>query len=262
MLSAQEALDALVRGEGHPSLYSPAQRLTLGGRGRRMTRRGVFALALSAFTALGNAHPALAFFRGGGGVVSAMRAYDFYSKFGVNGNLDSGGSVEDELADMNFIGIMNIREGIPNVTGTSDAAANWFSSDSELSAAGVRQHFHIDSPGYPVGPMSDWLSALKTYIVTPYGANMVTGVDAANEPNIQYAYSYEGLTGVAAANAAQQDLYSGMKADPELHSIPGRYVSPRLWLQYNLHGALSQIGNQTAYCDRGNLHDYYCSRQL
>lgn len=70
VLSAQEALDALVRGEGHPSLYSPAQRLTLGGRGRRMTRRGVFAMALSAFAALGNVQPALAFFRGGGGVAS------------------------------------------------------------------------------------------------------------------------------------------------------------------------------------------------
>ena len=60
-------------------------------------------------------------------MVSAMRAYDFYSKFGANGNLDSGGSVKDKLADMNFIGIMNIREGIPNVTGTSNAAANWYS---------------------------------------------------------------------------------------------------------------------------------------
>ena len=35
-----------------------------------MTRRGVFALALSAFAALGNAMPAMAFFRGGGGGAS------------------------------------------------------------------------------------------------------------------------------------------------------------------------------------------------
>jgi hypothetical protein len=34
----------------------------------------------------------------------ATRAYDFYSKFGVNGNLDSGGSVSAELADMNYVG--------------------------------------------------------------------------------------------------------------------------------------------------------------
>src|SRR5882724_9829216 len=40
---------------------------------------------------------------------AVSRAYDFYSKFGVNGNLDSGGSVANELADMTYIGIKNIR---------------------------------------------------------------------------------------------------------------------------------------------------------
>jgi trimeric autotransporter adhesin len=195
---------------------------------------------------------------GDGGAAPAMRAFDFYSKFGVNGNLDSGGTVEEELADMNYIGIYNIREGIPNVAGTSDNASSWFSWDSELSAAGVRQHFHMDAPGYPFGAMSDWLSALKTYIVTPYGANMVTGVSGPNEPNIQY-FSYEGLSGLAAANAAQSDLYRGMKADPTLSAIPVDMYPPAWGFSGNFGGTLSQIGNQTAYCDRANLHDYYAA---
>jgi hypothetical protein len=49
-----------------------------------------------------------------------MRAFDFYSKFGVNGNLDSGGSVGNELADMNYIGIENIRSSLYNAS-ASDA---------------------------------------------------------------------------------------------------------------------------------------------
>ena len=64
---ARRWLDDLKRAEGHPRLYAPAQRLTRGGRGRTMTRRGIFTIALAAFAALGNTLPAMAFFRGGGG---------------------------------------------------------------------------------------------------------------------------------------------------------------------------------------------------
>jgi hypothetical protein len=99
--------------------------------------------------------------------------------------------------------------------------------------------------------MSDWINALKTYIVTPYGANMVTGVSGPNEPDIGQYFAYDGLTGVAAANAVQSDLYAAMKADPALKGIPVD-IWPAAFPSF-----YASIGNQTASCDRANLHDYY-----
>ena len=75
-------------------------------------------------------------------------------------------------------------------------------------------------------------------------------------------YGSWGLTGVAAANAAKQDLYSGMKADPELPTRPVDNYLPGYRSNTTFHGALSQIGNRTALRDRGNLHDYYAGRQF
>ena len=48
---------------------------------------------------------------------------------------------------------------------------------------------------------------------------MVTGLSGSNEPNIQY-FSYNGNMGIAAANAAQQDLYTAVRSDAKLKSIP------------------------------------------
>ena len=179
-----------------------------------------------------------------------MRAFDFYSKFGVNGNLDSGGSVANELADMAYIGIKNIRG---STFGASQSDANnWFSYISELTAQGVRQHINLQAAtgGGPFNSMADWVNALKTYIVLPYGAEMVTGVSGPNEADIQY-FGYNGLTGIAAANAAQADLYAQMKADPALSSIP-----VDMW-PVSILTLPDAIGDQTAHCDRANMHDYY-----
>jgi hypothetical protein len=182
-----------------------------------------------------------------------MRAFDFYSKFGVNGNLVDGGTVANELADMNYIGIKNIRSAIYNASASD--ANNWASALALLTAAGVRQHIGIAAgAGIPFNLMSDWINALKTYIVTPYGANMVTGVSGPNETDLGQYFAYNGLSGVPAANAVQADLYAAMKADPVLSSIP-----VDMWPLGDLYDTATTgtVGDQTAHCDRANLHDYY-----
>jgi hypothetical protein len=185
----------------------------------------------------------------------AMRAFDFYSKFGVNGNLDSGGSVANELTDMNYIGMKNIRSGLPNASASD--ANDWASALAQLTAAGVRQQIGVTAgAGIPFNLMSDWINALKTYIVTPYGANMVTGVSGPNETDLGQYFAYNGLSGVPAANAAQADLYAAMKADPALSSIP-----IDMWPLGNTYstGTTGTVGDQTAHCDRANIHDYYAA---
>ena len=186
---------------------------------------------------------------------AASRAYDFYSKFGVNGNLDSGGSVANELADMAHIGIKNIRSSAFGASASD--AKNWFRELTLLAAQGVRQHIFLQAAtgGAPFNSMADWVNALKTQIVLPYGAQMVTGVSGPNEANIQY-FGYNGMTGVPAANAAQADLYALKKADPALSGIPVDMWPVGLLFQSSVPPT---IGEQTAYCDRGNLHDYYAA---
>jgi hypothetical protein len=180
-----------------------------------------------------------------------VRAYDFYSKFGVNGNLDSGGTVAHELADMAYVGIPNIRSSAYNAN--SGDAISWMQANALLSAQGIRQHIDVQAAaGVPFGLMSDWISALKTYIVTPYGANMVTGVSGPNETDTGQYFAYNSLTGIAAANAAQHDLYVAMKADPALSSIP-----VDMWPLGLYSTGQGVVGDQTASCDRGNMHDYY-----
>lgn len=178
----------------------------------------------------------------------ATRAYDFYSKFGVNGNLDFGGTVAQELADMNYVGIRKIR--------SSAYQAKDFQTIAQLAAQGVKQHVDYQaSNSMQSAPMQTWLNALKQYIVTPYGAKIVTGVSGPNEVDLHnyIGFVYGGLVGVPAANQAQADLYAGMKADPVLSGIPvdmwplGGYRSL----------STSAVGDQTAHCDRINMHDYY-----
>ncbi len=98
--------------------------------------------------------------------------------------------------------------------------------------------------------MSDWIGNLKSQIVTPYGANMVTGVSGPNETDVQF-FGYNGLTSIPAANAAQADLFTQIKADVALSGIP-----VDMWPAAFPSG-YTAIGDQTAHCDRVNLHDYY-----
>src|SRR6267142_5164693 len=74
---------------------------------------------------------------------AASRAYDFYFKFGVNGNLDSGGSVSAELADMNYLGIKNVRSSAYN--SSSSDVNKWISTLALLTAQGVRQHINLQA---------------------------------------------------------------------------------------------------------------------
>jgi hypothetical protein len=189
---------------------------------------------------------------------AASRAYDFYSKFGVNGNLDSGGSVAAELADMNYLGIKNIRSSAYNAS--ADDVAKWFTELARLSVQGVRQHIDVQARGnMPFNLMSDWIAALKQYVVVPYGAGMVTGVSGPNETDLGQYFAYKDLSGVPAANAAQADLYDAIKADPALRNIP-----VDMWPLGNTYrrSTTATVGDQTAHCDRANLHDYYAADHI
>jgi hypothetical protein len=184
-------------------------------------------------------------------VVSAMRAYDFYSKFGVNTNINSGETISTILSDLQYIGVHNIRDSIFSV-GYATAFAG-------LAGQGVKLHMDFQGWVNPAPRMVDWLGWLKTYLVVPYPGSVV-GVSGPNEvDNTGAAFVYAGLSGIPAANKAQKDLYNGIKADPVLKTIPVDMWPLAFAYSGNDAGQLSAIGDQTANCDRANLHDYYAA---
>lgn len=180
-----------------------------------------------------------------------VRAYDFYSKFGVNTNLNAGDTTSVILSELQYLGIYNIRDSIYSF--------GYATSFAELAAQGVKLHMDFQGWVNPAPKMSDWLSWLKTYLVVPYPGSVI-GVSGPNEvDNTGAAFVYAGLKGIPAANQAQKDLYRGIKADPVLRNIPVDMWPLAFAYSGNDAGQLSAIGDQTKFCDRANLHDYYAA---
>jgi trimeric autotransporter adhesin len=175
-----------------------------------------------------------------------MRAYNFYSKFGVNTDVNAGETISSILIDLEYLGVYNIRDSI-----FSQGYATAF---APLAAQGVKLHMDFQGWVNPAPSMSDWLGWLQTYLVAPYPGSVV-GVSGPNEVDYtSSAFVYDGLSGVPAANQAQQDLYNGISVNPALKNIP-----VDMWpLAFPTSSAVtSEVGNQTAYCERANMHDYY-----
>jgi hypothetical protein len=180
------------------------------------------------------------------GCARPMRAHDFYSKFGVNTDINTGQTVESILPELQYLGVYNVRDSI--------YAASYAQSFAYLAANGVKLHMDFQGWVNPAPSMSSWLGWLKTYLVAPYPGSVV-GVSGPNEvDNTGSAFVYASLKGVPAANKAQKDLYHGIKADPVLKTI-----AVDMWpLAFPYESSVtSEVGNQTQYCDRANMHDYY-----
>ncbi len=125
---------------------------------------------------------------------AAVRAFDFYSKFGVNTNIHNGETTSRILADLSYIGVNNVRD-------TSWNGTSYPQTFAVLAAQGVRLHlaYQGQSPTQSV-PMADWIAGLKTYLVTPF-PNAIVGVSGPNEPDVNSpAFTYtDGTAGVAGA---------------------------------------------------------------
>ena len=68
--------------------------------------------------------------------------------------------------------------------------------------------------------------------------------------SITDAVTYNGLTGAAAADAFQADLYNAVQADP---ALAGVQVLP---FSLSVGGSLTGYGNENAYATEANVHGY------
>jgi hypothetical protein len=175
---------------------------------------------------------------------AAMRAYDFYSKWGTGiYSLDGAPNI---LAGLKLTHLNRIR--IDTYTDFSTIAA--------LAKAGVKLHVMFTYYNLPPLSVSSWLAGLKNNVVLPY-PGAVLSVSGPNEVNLvpgTFCYPDTNQCGVAAANAAQHDLYTGIHADPAFAGIKVNMWPLGLpWVAANR----ATVGDQTANCDQAEIHDYY-----
>ena len=101
--------------------------------------------------------------------------------------------------------------------------------------------------------VSTWISALQQ--LDDVNPGHIFGLAGPNQADVSGTnFAYGGLTGVAAGNLAQKDIYAAVKANKQLN-----YVPVDMWPVGDGYDMtfLSQVGDMTAFCDRANMHDYY-----
>ncbi|MCJ2136619.1 calcium-binding protein, partial [Methylobacterium sp. J-026] len=144
-------------------------------------------------------------------IQSALRVADVLDGIGVNTHIDytdgQYANIAKDLSDLQYIGLTNLRDAAPDpsLAGQANLAA--------AAQAGMKFDFIVNGATNPV----DAVAQIHAFVVAHPGS--VTGIEGPNEVN-NFPVTYHGLTGIAAAQAYQQDLYAAVNADPVLKDIP------------------------------------------
>ena len=169
---------------------------------------------------------------------TAMRAAGFIGTIGVNAHINDPNSsyaTSNVIAQMSYLGIDNMR--------VSDYSGTQLSEYLAIGAAGIKfDAVTVIAPQNPINlanEMAD-LNEIAPYVISVEGPNEVN-----TDP-----VTYNGLTGAAAADAFQADLYNAVKADP---ALAGVQILP---FSLSVGGSLTGFGNVTAYATEANVHGY------
>ena len=172
----------------------------------------------------------------------AKPSTDFLDSIGVNTHLSwldsryaNVGAVTQALG---YLGVRNVRDAITN--GTVGAAFN------ALGDAGIKLDFFVpyQSTAAAPGQVLEWtLQQVKDH------AWMTRFIEGPNEVDF-WPVTRGGLTGYAAADATQRDLYAQVKADTVLSHFPV--------LQFTIGDYPNYAGqaDMSAYADFGTTHAY------
>jgi hypothetical protein len=175
-----------------------------------------------------------------------MRAYDFYSKIGMNTQLHFGYQTPSQIInELKYLGVSQIRDSL--------FSASDIPGFEKIMAAGIKQHLELQGWINPAPNATTWLRWIKQ-MVGAYPRKVV-GVSGPNEvDNVGCAFVYGSLCGIPAANQAQIDIYNGVKNDPQLKNIAVDMWPLAFATDWRIR---QQVGNMSAYCTRANVHDYY-----
>ena len=153
---------------------------------------------------------------------TAVRATDLVDTFGVNthipytdGEYSNIGRVEQDLA---YLGIDKIRDNVTN----GEYGSATLSSYIALAKQGVQFSFVLENSDDTPALVDARLNLMKAVDQAVPGS--VVAAEGWNEVN-NFGGSWQGLTGEAAAEAAQAYLYKAVKSDPTLSKIAVDYFT-------------------------------------
>ena len=168
---------------------------------------------------------------------TAASASTFYSSIGVNTHIDFSWTAYNNLSSvesaLSYLGVANVRDSIDNPADPAKFA--------QLNAdLGVKFDVYI-APG----------SVSYAWQLQQIEANIgiISSVEGPNESDSE-SYSYNGLTGTAAAKAEQSALYSAIKGDASASQVK---VIESSFGQTGTFSTIGAIGN----ADYGNAHIYF-----
>ncbi len=154
---------------------------------------------------------------------SPLRASAFLSSVGVDTHIaytDGGyASIKNVAADLSYLGITNVRDGISN--GQNGSAP--LSSYIALAQDGIKFTFQISAT---VGMTTADLTAQLALIAKVNAAvpGSVVAVEGANEIN-NFAFSYNGVSGLQGATNLQKDLYAAVHSNAGLSGVAVDYFT-------------------------------------
>lgn len=174
--------------------------------------------------------------------VSTPSANQFMAIFGTNGHVDFSGTVYAGNSAaigtaMRYLGWTLFRQPIwtgYNVTDYNGLATQGLFLDVDLQLG-------ENSPSTFLTVIDQYVSANPGHIIAIEGANEV----------VNWPVTFGSLTGIPAANALQQNLFSSVRADPKVSTLP-------IYMYTFGNGDPSQLntGNQSAFATYGNAHIY------
>ncbi|MBV9561740.1 MAG: hypothetical protein JOY90_15020 [Bradyrhizobium sp.] len=115
------------------------------------------------------------------------------------------------LADLKFLGVRNVRDGIPGTDGVPSLQAR--DALKRMALEGIKFNMIFPS-GLGAGAAINYLQILEKAV-----PGSVAYVEGYNEIN-NFAVSFDGATGPEAALNGQKALYHAIKADPALKAVP------------------------------------------
>lgn len=173
--------------------------------------------------------------------LSSIPLQRFQDSLGVNIHIEyTDGKYADAsqvLADLQYIGIHNVRDAVPNNTWLPQGQG--LSAMKMLAANGIRYDFLTSCGMYSTGTVLQTLDSLaKAY------PGVVLSVEGANEIN-NWPCTQGGGSNQQNATNWQRELYSAVHGDSNLKNVPVLYMT----------GA-APIANMSGLADQLNTHPY------
>ena len=180
--------------------------------------------------------------------VKAAPAREFLDSLGIVTHMayndGAYASAPEAIEDLAYLGIHQVREGVPDPHG-GPPDRNYAASLHALLDAGNTFDFITAIGHQTLAVFQGQVDAIARQY-----PNAVIAIEGPNEIN-NFPIRYGGLTGDDAGNAFQRELYATVQADPVLHDIPVYYLTGNRPVDLGVVPKLADYASAHPYPYRG-----------